>query len=145
MVKIINKCILSILVYKLILDRHYNIYIHRNMYIHRYIGCLHEIEIQFFKQYDLGEKRLDTKLCTINSVLIMIFTYDSSIILAHGNTNSLVICTPVMGLNKTTNTIPLPVTKYSGRITTSLSKVNTFFSVICIWSKKRHLLPIIVS
>jgi len=56
MVKIINKCILSILVYKLFLDRHFNIYIHRNMYIHRYIGCLHEIEIQFFKQYDWERK-----------------------------------------------------------------------------------------
>ena len=55
MVKILNTCILSILVYNLFLDRQRNIYLHHNSSIHRYIGCLHEIEIQFFKKYDLCE------------------------------------------------------------------------------------------
>ena len=40
-VKILNKCILSILVYNLFLDWQ------RNSSIHRFIGSLHEIEIKF--------------------------------------------------------------------------------------------------
>jgi len=63
MVKILNKCILSILVYNLFLDTQRNIYIHPNIAIHRYIGCLHEIEIQFSKKNTaiwFGEKKLDT-------------------------------------------------------------------------------------
>ena len=53
MVKILNKCILSILVYNLFFRQtaQYFILIQRNNSIHRYIGCLHEIEIQIFKRY----------------------------------------------------------------------------------------------
>jgi len=52
MIKILNKCILSILVYNLFLDRQHAIfYIHRSISIYRYIGCLHELEIQIFKKY----------------------------------------------------------------------------------------------
>jgi len=57
MVKILNKCILSILVYNLFLVK-------TAQYIAQYIGCLHEIEIQIFKKYGylIGRKnRLDTK------------------------------------------------------------------------------------
>mgnify|MGYP000215226485 CR=1 FL=1 len=50
MVNILNKCILSILVYNLFLDKKRNISIHHNISIHWYIGCLHEIEIQIFKK-----------------------------------------------------------------------------------------------
>ena len=49
--------ILRIMTYNLFLDRQ------RNNSIHRYIGCLHEIEIQIFKRYAylIGRKyRLDT-------------------------------------------------------------------------------------
>jgi len=43
MVKILNKCILSILVYNLFLDKQRNIlYTPQYISIHRYIGCLHE-------------------------------------------------------------------------------------------------------
>jgi len=42
MLKILNKCILSMLVYNLFLNRQCNIS------IHQFIGCLHEIEIQIF-------------------------------------------------------------------------------------------------
>jgi len=46
MVKLLNKCILSILVYNLFLG------IQRKFFfIHRYISCLHEIEIKIFKKY----------------------------------------------------------------------------------------------
>ena len=45
-------------------------YIYRNVSIHRYIGCLHEIEIQILKKYGylIGWKnRVDTKqLTTVN-------------------------------------------------------------------------------
>jgi len=47
MVKILNKCILSILVYNLFLVRH------RNISIHRYVGCLHKIDIQIKKKIQL--------------------------------------------------------------------------------------------
>jgi len=62
MVKILNKCILSILVYNLFLDRQRNIihtFVHRNISIHQYLGCLHEIEIQIFKIYGylIGRKK----------------------------------------------------------------------------------------
>jgi len=56
--KILYQCILSILVYNLFLVKHCNIS------IYWYIGCLHDIEIQIFKNYDylIGRKnRLDTK------------------------------------------------------------------------------------
>ena len=43
MMKILNKCIPSILVYNLLLDRH------RYIPIHWYIGCLHKKEIQIQK------------------------------------------------------------------------------------------------
>jgi len=43
MVKMLNKCILNILVYNQFLDRQ------RNLSIHQYTGCLHEIDIPFFK------------------------------------------------------------------------------------------------
>jgi len=58
MVKILNKCILRILVYNLFLDRERNISIHHNIPEHRYIGYLHEIEFRFFKNTAicLGEK-----------------------------------------------------------------------------------------
>jgi len=61
MVKILNTCILSMLVYNLFLYST-TFYIHRNIYNHRYIGCLHEIEIQFFKKYGylIGRNWLDT-------------------------------------------------------------------------------------
>jgi len=52
MVKILNKCTLSISVFILFLDRQRNIFIYRNIPIHWYIGCLHEIEIQIFKTSD---------------------------------------------------------------------------------------------
>ena len=45
MVKILNKCIPSILVYNLFQTDSAIVYIHRNISIHRYIGCLHETEI----------------------------------------------------------------------------------------------------
>jgi len=54
MVNILNKCILSILVYELFLDSAL-FYIHRNISIKRYIGCLHEMEIQFFKNIQLSD------------------------------------------------------------------------------------------
>ena len=43
MMKILNKCIPTILVYNLLLDRH------RYISIHWYIGCLHKKEIQIKK------------------------------------------------------------------------------------------------
>jgi len=50
MVKILNKCILRILVYNLFFRQDSVISaIHLNISIHQYIGCLHEIEIQIFK------------------------------------------------------------------------------------------------
>ena len=55
-VKILNKCILRILVYNLFLGRQRNIIIHRNMSIQRYLDCLHEIEIQLFKTSDWANK-----------------------------------------------------------------------------------------
>ena len=55
MVKILNNCILSILVYNLFLVRQCNISIHRNSSIHRYIGCLREIEIQMFQKIRLSD------------------------------------------------------------------------------------------
>jgi len=64
MMKILNKCILSFLVYNLFLDRHRNIYIHRNLSIHQYIGFFHEIEIQILKKHGclIGETfRLNTR------------------------------------------------------------------------------------
>jgi len=54
MVKILNICTLSILVYNLFLDRQRNISLRRHISIHRYLGCLHEIEIGL-------KDRLDTK------------------------------------------------------------------------------------
>ena len=59
MVKTLNKCILSILVYNLYLDRHHNILVHRNISINWNIGCLYEIEIQFLKKYGylIGQKK----------------------------------------------------------------------------------------
>ena len=50
MMKILNKCSPSILVYNLFIDIQSNISIHCNISIHWYIGCLYEIEIQIFKQ-----------------------------------------------------------------------------------------------
>ena len=37
-------------------------YIHSNIYIHRYLGCLHELEIQMFQKIWLSDwaNRLDT-------------------------------------------------------------------------------------
>ena len=58
MVTILNKCILSILVYNLFLDRQRNISIHRYISIHQYIGCLHEIDIQIFKKADWAKKKV---------------------------------------------------------------------------------------
>ena len=49
MVNILHKCILSILVLILFLDRH------RNGYIHRYNGCYREIEIQICQKIRLSE------------------------------------------------------------------------------------------
>jgi len=51
MVNILNKCILSILVYNLFSFRERNLSMHHKYLIHRYIGCLHEIEIQIVKKY----------------------------------------------------------------------------------------------
>jgi len=46
-------------VYNLFLDRQRTIFIHRNISTHRYIGCIHEIEIQIFSL--IGQKKgLDT-------------------------------------------------------------------------------------
>ena len=50
MMKILNKCSPSILVYNLFIDIQSNISIHCNISIHWYIGCLYEIEIQIFKK-----------------------------------------------------------------------------------------------
>jgi len=51
MVKILNKCILSILVYNLFY-RQTEQYFHTSQYFNTpYPGCLHEIEIQIFKIY----------------------------------------------------------------------------------------------
>ena len=61
MVKILDKCILSILVYNLFLDIQRNI-VYTPQYSHTpvYIGCLHEIEIKI----SVGRKkeRLNTKV-----------------------------------------------------------------------------------
>ena len=63
MVKTLNKCILSSLVYNLILDIQRNILYTPYMSIHRYIGCLHEIEIQVCKSTtEWSKNRSDTKL-----------------------------------------------------------------------------------
>ena len=50
MLKILNTCILSILVCTLFLARQRNISIRRNISIHGYIGCLHEIEIIIYQK-----------------------------------------------------------------------------------------------
>ena len=87
MMKILNKCILSILVYNLVLDRQRHIlytpqyfltpvyllavFIKQNFKLSKntaifpytgiFIGCLHETEHQTFKKYGwLGEKKFDT-------------------------------------------------------------------------------------
>jgi len=75
MVKILKKCILSILVYNLFLDRQRNILYYRNISIQRYIGCLHEIEMQIFKKYSylIGQKiRLDINCCKTIDLLLAI-------------------------------------------------------------------------
>ena len=43
-----------------VIDRQCNISIHRNMSIHWYVGCLHEIKNQIFKQ--TAKDRLDAYL-----------------------------------------------------------------------------------
>ena len=58
MVNILNKCILSILVYNLFLDRQRNI-LYTPQYFNRYIGCLHKIEKKEEKR-DGPKNRLDT-------------------------------------------------------------------------------------
>ena len=62
MVKILNKCILSILVFKINFKTNSVIfYIYRNISIYRYIGCLHEKEIQNFPQnYLIRRNKSDT-------------------------------------------------------------------------------------
>ena len=61
MVKILNKCILSILVYNLFIDRQRNISIHPNISIHRYLGCLYGIENQVLKNL-IGRKKIGKTL-----------------------------------------------------------------------------------
>jgi len=51
MVKILNKCIQSILGYNLFLDRQRNILYAPQYFYTRYIGCFHKIEIQIFKNW----------------------------------------------------------------------------------------------
>ena len=74
MVKTLNKCSLSIVVYILFLDTQRIIYIHRNISIHRYIGCLGEIEIQIH----LGEtNRLDTRI-VLSSILWLVIKWSNT-------------------------------------------------------------------
>ena len=58
MVKILNKCFLSVIVYNLFLERWCTVLYTYNISIHWYIGILDEIEIQIFKRYGIliGQK-----------------------------------------------------------------------------------------
>jgi len=62
MVKILNKCILSISMYNLFLDRERNI-LYTSQYFHTPVYWLpYEIEIQLFTKCSLGEKKVRHKL-----------------------------------------------------------------------------------
>jgi len=89
-VKILYKCIQSILVYNLFLDRQGNI-LHTQHYFHTpvNIGCLHEIEIQIFNQSDWAKSRLDTNCrSTLLAILFNINYVDTDITFLTSRTDS---------------------------------------------------------